>query len=65
MVQSRWLVRNLESLGHCGTVKSRTHILKSIDHAPIMQTVDFQSQAHEKDERIHESVHCKPWVLYH
>lgn len=26
-----------------------------------MQTVGFQSQAHEEDERIHESVHCNQW----
>jgi hypothetical protein len=63
MVQARWLVRRLKTLGQCGAVKSRTHIIKSVGHAPIMQTVGFQSQAHEKDKRIHESVHCNPWGL--
>jgi hypothetical protein len=28
-----------------------------------MQTVGFESQADEKDERIHKSVHCDPWGL--
>lgn len=63
MVQSRWPVRNLGTLGQVGTVKSRTHTVKSVDHGPTMQTVGFQPQAHEKDERIHESVHCNPWGL--
>jgi hypothetical protein len=65
MVQSRWLVRKLESRRGRSSAKSKTHIVKSIDHARIMATIGFAPQARGKKEGIHKSFHCYPQKVSH
>jgi hypothetical protein len=65
MVQSRWLVRKLKSFRGRGSAKSKTHIVKSINHVRIMVTIGFASQAREKNERIHKSFHTYPKKVSH